>query len=75
MSNPLILYRPDKEEVLYAYLAVTDYVVSIVLVRNEDGVQRPIYYINKSLQEAETCYLLLEKAVLAIMHATKKLPH
>ena len=60
---------------MYAYLAVTDYVVSIVLVRNEDGVQRPIYYINKSLQEAETCYLLLEKAVLAIMHATKKLPH
>ena len=60
---------------LYAYLVVIDYVVSIVLVRNEDGVQRPIYYINKSLQEAETCYLLLEKAVLAIMHATKKLPH
>ena len=60
---------------LYAYLAVTDYAVSIVLVRNEDGVQRPVYYINKSLQEAETCYLLLEKAVLAIMHATQKLPH
>ena len=75
MSNPLILYRPNKEEVLYAYLAVTDYAVSIVLVRNEDGVQRLVYYINKSLQEAETCYLLLEKAVLAIMHATRKLPH
>ena len=75
LSNPLILYRPNKEEVLYAYLAVTDYAVSIVLVRNEDGVQRLVYYINKSLQEAETCYLLLEKAVLAIMHATRKLPH
>ena len=60
---------------MYAYLAVTDYAVSIVLVRNEDGVQRPVYYINKSLQETETCYLLLEKAVLAIMHATQKLPH
>ena len=60
---------------MYAYLAVTDYAVSIVLVRNEDGVQRPVYYINKSLQEAETRYLLLKKAVLAIMHATRKLPH
>ena len=60
---------------LCAYLAVIDYAVSLVLVRNEDGIQRPVYYVSKSLQEAETCYLPLEKAVLAIVHATKKLPH
>ena len=60
---------------MYVYLAVIDYAVSVVLVRNEDGVRRPVYYINKSLQEAETRYLLLEKAVLAIMHATRKLPY
>ena len=60
---------------MYVYLAVINYAVSIVLVRNEDGVQRPIYYINKSLQEAEIRYLLLEKAVLAIVHATRKLPY
>ena len=58
-----------------AYLAIIDYAVSLVLVRNEDGIQRPVYYVSKSLQEAETCYLPLEKAVLAIVHATKKLPH
>ena len=60
---------------LCAYLAIIDYAVSLVLVRNEDGIQRPVYYVSKSLQEAETCYLPLEKAVLAIVHATKKLPH
>jgi len=49
--------------------------VSFVLVRNEDGVQRPVYYVSKSLQEVETRYLPLEKAVLAIVHATRKLPH
>ena len=38
LSNPSILSKPEKEEVLYAYLAVTDYVVSLVLVRNEDGI-------------------------------------
>ena len=26
------------EEVLYAYLAVTDYAISLILVRNEDGI-------------------------------------
>ena len=38
LSSPPILSRPKKEEVLYAYLSVTNYVVSLVLVRNENGV-------------------------------------
>ena len=60
---------------LYAYLAVTDYTVSLILVKYEDRIQRPVYYVSKSLQEAETRYLPLEKAVLAIVHATRKLSH
>ena len=35
--------------VLYTYLAVTKNDVSFVLVRNDDGIQRPIYYVSKSL--------------------------
>ena len=75
LSNPLILSQPDKEEVLYVYLAVTKHTVSFVLVRNEDGIQRLIYYVSKSLQKVKTRYLPLEKAVLAIVHTTRKLPH
>ena len=75
LSNPPILSQPDKEEVLYVYLAVIKHAVSFVLVRNEDGIQRLIYYVSKSLQEVETRYLPLEKAMLAIVHATRKLPH
>ena len=60
---------------MYAYLAVMDYSISLILVGNEDGIQRLIYHVSKSLQEAETRYLPLEKAVLAIVHATRKLPH
>ncbi|XP_075634002.1 uncharacterized protein LOC142606572 [Castanea sativa] len=37
--------------------------------------KKPVYYISKSLQEAERRYLPLEKALLAIVHATRKLPH
>jgi len=75
LSNPPILSKPEKEEVLYAYLVVTDYVANLVLVRNKDRIQRPIYYVSKSLQEAKTRYLPLEKAVLAIVHAIRKLPY
>jgi len=65
----------EKEEVLYAYIAVTDHAVSLVLVRTENRVQKSVYYVSKSLPEVETRYLPLEKAVLAIIHATRKLPH
>ena len=34
-----ILSKPKKEEVLYAYLEVTNYAVSLVLVRSKDGIK------------------------------------
>ena len=49
--------------------------VSLVLVRVDSGIQRPIYYVSKSLHEAKVCYLPLEKVILAVVHATRKLPH
>lgn len=52
LSHPPVLSRPEKEEVLYAYLAVTNYAASLVLVRNESGVQKLVYYVSKFLQEA-----------------------
>ena len=42
LSCPPVLSRLEKKEVLYAYLVVTDYAVTLVLVRNESGVQRSI---------------------------------
>ena len=75
-SRPPIMSRPEEEEkVLFAYIAVTSHTVSLVLILVDDGVQRPVYYVSKSLHEAEVHYLPLEKAILAIIHATQKLPH
>ena len=51
------------------------HVVSLVLIRINGGIQRPVYYVSKSLHEAEVRYLPLEKAILAVVHATRKLPH
>ena len=73
LAHPLILPRPKKEEVLYAYIAVAQHAVSLVLIRVDEGIQKPVYYVNKSLQEAKVKYLHLKKAILAIIHATKKL--
>ena len=66
---------PEVNEILFAYLAVASHAVSFILIREDSGIQRPIYYVSKLLHEAEVWYLSLEKAILAIVHATQKLPH
>ena len=67
--------KPEEDEVCFAYIAVALHAVSLVLVRDEDGVQRLVYYVSKSLHEAEVLYLPLEKVILAVVHATRKLSH
>ena len=66
---------PEPDEVLFAYVAVAPYAVSLVLIRVDCGVQRSVYYVSKSLHEAEVRYLPLEKAILTVMLDTRKLPH
>ena len=67
--------NPEADEVLFAYLVIASHVISFVLIQVDSGIQRPVYYVSKSLHEAEVCYFLLEKAILAVAHATRKLPH
>ena len=75
LARPPIMSSPEPNEVLFAYIAVAPYAVSLVLIRVNCGIQRPIYYVSKSLHEAEVRYLPLEKAILAVVLGTRKLPH
>ena len=75
LSRPPIMSSPEVDEVLFAYLAVASHAVSFVLIREDSGVQRLVYYVIKSLHEAEVRYLSLENAILAVVHVTRKLPH
>ena len=75
LSRPPIMSSPKVDEVLFAYIVVALHVVSLVLIRVDSGMQQPIYYVSKSLYEAEIRYLPLEKAILMVVQATRKLPH
>ena len=75
LSRPPIMSNPVVDEVLFAYISVAFYAISFVLIRVDSGIQRPVYYVSKSLNEAEVRYLSLEKAILAVVHATRKLPY
>ena len=73
LTHAPILTAPEPGEDLFMYLSVTDHAVSAVLLC-DPGVQQLVYYISKTLVDAETRYLPLEKRVLALVHATRKLP-
>ena len=75
LSQSPIMSSPEVDEVLFAYIVVALHAVSLVLIRVDSGIQRPVYYVSKSLREAEVRYLPLEKAILAVVHTTRKLPH
>ena len=69
-----MLSAPEPGEDLFMYLSVSEHAVSALLMRDQ-GVQQSVHYISKTLVDAKTRYLPLEKLVLALVHATRKLPH
>ena len=75
LSWPPIMSSPLADEVLFSYITIAFHALSLVLIRVDNGVQRLVYYVSKSLHEAEIRYLPLEKVILAVVHGTRKLPH
>ena len=75
LSRPLIMSSPLIDDVFFSYIAVAPHVVSLVLIRIDNGIQRLVYYVSKSLHEVEIRYLPLEKTILAVVQGTRKLPH
>ena len=62
--------RLEEEKVFFAYIVVASHAFSLVLVRVENGVKQPVYYVSKSLHEAKVCYSPFEKAILVMVNAT-----
>ena len=72
LGKPPLLSKPDGEP-LFLYLAVSKYTISGALIREEEKVQWPVYYISKRLVDAETRYPEMEKLALALVVASRKL--
>ena len=73
LSSPPILVSPSEGELLTLYLAVSDFSTSAVLVRDKDRVQQAVYYCSRALRGAEERYPKMEKLILALVTAARKL--
>ena len=67
MGSPSLLIIPNMSEELILYLSVSPIAVSALLIKKEDKVQNPVYYVNKALLGAETKCLKIEKLAYALM--------
>ena len=73
LSSPPILVSPIEGELLTLYLVVSDFSTNVVLVRDKDRVQHPVYYYSRALRGAEKRYPRMEKLILALVTAARKL--
>ena len=75
LGSPPLLTVPSMGEELILYLSVSPTVVSVVLIKEENKVQKSVYYVSKVLIGAKTRYLKIEKLAYTLMIATRKVYH
>ncbi|XP_052196167.1 uncharacterized protein LOC127803734 [Diospyros lotus] len=73
MGKAPLMSKPKEGEELIVYLGVSEYVVSTALVRDEDRVQYPVYYVCHRLLDVETRYFPMEKLAFSLVVASRKL--
>ncbi|GKA12477.1 reverse transcriptase domain-containing protein [Tanacetum coccineum] len=68
-----MLTAPEEQEELIVYLAASKEAVSAVLMTEREARQMPIYFVSRALRGPEVNYTAMEKLVLALVHASKRL--
>ena len=62
-GQPLLLYLASNSQAIRALLAQED----------DEGKEKPIYYVSRTLKNAETRYPKIEKACLVVIYAFQRL--
>nr|GFA42040.1 hypothetical protein [Tanacetum cinerariifolium] len=65
--------RTKREGRISVYLAEAKEAISAVLMTERNGKQMPIYFVSRALQGPKINYTLMEKLILALVSASKRL--
>nr|GEX18555.1 reverse transcriptase domain-containing protein [Tanacetum cinerariifolium] len=68
-----LLAAPKPQEELIMYLSATHGAISAVLMTEQGTAQMPVYFISRALQGPELNYSPMEKLVLSMVFASKRL--
>jgi len=72
IAEPPILVKPMLAQPIIVYLATSHEAIRAALIQ-ENPDQKPIYFVSRSLQNAETKYPLVEKIALTLVYTTRRL--
>ncbi|GJT61802.1 reverse transcriptase domain-containing protein [Tanacetum coccineum] len=67
----LVAPRPKEEQIMY--LSASQGAVGAVLMTERDSIQTSVYFVSRALQGPELNYTSIEKLVLALVFAAKRL--
>ncbi|GJR75374.1 reverse transcriptase domain-containing protein [Tanacetum coccineum] len=73
IAELLTLTAPREYEELIIYLAAAKEAISAVLMTDQEGKQIPVYFVSRTLRGPEVNYTPMEKLVLALLSASKRL--
>ena len=75
IDNCPVLYYPDPEGEIFLETDASDYGMGAYLYQKAEGGERPIAFVSKTLQGAQTRWSTPEKEAYAIFYALQKLEH
>ncbi|GKC14277.1 reverse transcriptase domain-containing protein [Tanacetum coccineum] len=73
LSELPMLVAPKPKEEFIVYLSASHGAISAVLMTERDTVQTPVYFVSRTLQGPELNYTPMEKLVLTLVFAAKRL--
>ena len=74
LTKPPMLLPPNMKKDMKLYIAASDSTIGSMLAQEDDnGVERPIYYLSRILIDAETRYTMIEKLCLCLYFSCNKL--
>ena len=74
LVSPPFLSKPLPNETMFLYLVVFNTLLSTALIREDGGIQKPVYHVSKALIDIQTRYTRIEKLVFTFF-TTWKLKH
>ena len=73
LASPPVIQKPNTQEPIVVYLAVSNNAVSSVLVQEIEAEERPVYFVSRVLHDAETRYQMVEKVALALVITARRM--
>lgn len=73
LSNPLLISPSKGGEKLLLYLMASNTIMSATLIREENRVQLPVYYVSQVFHGAKAEYPRMEKIFFSLIIASHKL--